>query len=252
MTAPLLQLTSVTKSFGAMRALKGVSFDLRAGRNSATSLFEAISVALPFIFDGSHLTAAELRWERLPPIPATIGVAGSYAGVSDGALLVAGGANFPGRKPWEGGTKVWQDDVFVLETPAGPWMSAGKLPLPLGYGAALTHPLGLVCIGGSGPDRHSPNSFILRWSAEKLTTITLPDLPEPRANHCGGLLGDTAFIFGGASTPGASNAMNSLLSLNLTKPQSGWQTLEPLPGPGRIFATAGTQGGSLYVFGGAA
>src|SRR6266550_3757194 len=29
MTAALLQLTSVTKSFGAVRALKGVSFDLR-------------------------------------------------------------------------------------------------------------------------------------------------------------------------------------------------------------------------------
>ncbi len=31
MTAALLQLTNVTKSFGAVRALKGVSFDLRAG-----------------------------------------------------------------------------------------------------------------------------------------------------------------------------------------------------------------------------
>src|SRR5881397_850396 len=31
MTAPLLQLTSVTKLFGAVRALRGVSFDLRAG-----------------------------------------------------------------------------------------------------------------------------------------------------------------------------------------------------------------------------
>ena len=31
MSAPLLQLTAVTKSFGAVRALKGVSFDLRAG-----------------------------------------------------------------------------------------------------------------------------------------------------------------------------------------------------------------------------
>src|SRR6058998_2841379 len=31
MTAPLLQLTSVTKLFGAVRALKGVSFDLQAG-----------------------------------------------------------------------------------------------------------------------------------------------------------------------------------------------------------------------------
>ena len=31
MTVPLLQLTAVTKSFGAVRALKGVSFDLQAG-----------------------------------------------------------------------------------------------------------------------------------------------------------------------------------------------------------------------------
>src|SRR5881409_2516250 len=31
MTSLLLQLTSVAKSFGAVRALKGVSFDLRAG-----------------------------------------------------------------------------------------------------------------------------------------------------------------------------------------------------------------------------
>jgi len=31
MTAPLLQLNAVTKSFGAVRALKGVSFDLQAG-----------------------------------------------------------------------------------------------------------------------------------------------------------------------------------------------------------------------------
>src|SRR5439155_15138565 len=31
MTAPLLQLTAVTKSFGAVRALKGVSFDLFGG-----------------------------------------------------------------------------------------------------------------------------------------------------------------------------------------------------------------------------
>ena len=31
MAAALLQLTSVTKSFGAVRALKGVSCDLRAG-----------------------------------------------------------------------------------------------------------------------------------------------------------------------------------------------------------------------------
>ncbi|MES2570730.1 MAG: ATP-binding cassette domain-containing protein, partial [Verrucomicrobiota bacterium] len=35
MQAPLLQLSNVTKSFGAVRALKGVSFSLRAGEVQA-------------------------------------------------------------------------------------------------------------------------------------------------------------------------------------------------------------------------
>ena len=62
-----------------------------------------------------------LAWRDLPPIPDAVGFAGSFAGTTSGALVVAGGANFPDRKPWEGGTKVWSDRVFVLERPGGQW-----------------------------------------------------------------------------------------------------------------------------------
>src|SRR5262245_10143796 len=85
---------------------------------------------------------AELRWERFAPLPDSHGFAGSFAGVSDGALLVAGGANFPDGKPWEGGAKVWHGIVFVLESPHGAWKAAGKLPLPLAYGVAISHERG--------------------------------------------------------------------------------------------------------------
>ncbi len=34
--------------------------------------------------------------------------------LSAAALLVAGGANFPDRMPWDGGTKVWHDAVYAL------------------------------------------------------------------------------------------------------------------------------------------
>jgi hypothetical protein len=47
----------------------------------------------------------------LPPLLNKEGVAGCFAGASHGSLLVAGGANFPGKKPWEGGAKVWHDDA---------------------------------------------------------------------------------------------------------------------------------------------
>ena len=58
-----------------------------------------------------------LKWESLPPIPDPNGFASPFAGVSYGALIVAGGSNFPDKKPWEGGTKVWYDSVFALDKP---------------------------------------------------------------------------------------------------------------------------------------
>ena len=59
--------------------------------------------------------AAPAEWERLPPVPDGEGVAGAFAGVSGGALVVAGGAHFPDRKPWDGGTKRWHDAVYLLD-----------------------------------------------------------------------------------------------------------------------------------------
>src|SRR5690349_22553800 len=51
--------------------------------------------------------AASLSWDVLPPIPDEHGFASPFAGVNYGALIVAGGTNFPEKKIWEGGTKVW-------------------------------------------------------------------------------------------------------------------------------------------------
>ena len=50
-----------------------------------------------------------ISWEELPPLPPSAGqskqpgVAGPFAGVHRDALIVAGGANFPDKMPWEGG-----------------------------------------------------------------------------------------------------------------------------------------------------
>ena len=62
--------------------------------------------------------APVMKWEPLPSLPEPLGYAGSFSGVGRGALLVAGGANFPDRPPWEGGTKTWTDRVFLLAEPA--------------------------------------------------------------------------------------------------------------------------------------
>src|SRR6187549_1212241 len=78
------------------------------------------------------------QWGKLPPLPEPLGVAAAFAGVSNGALIVAGGANFPDKMPWEGGKKVWNDRIWVLEKPDGQWREAGRLSRPLAYGVSLT------------------------------------------------------------------------------------------------------------------
>lgn len=195
---------------------------------------------------------AELVWRQLPPLPNPLGVAGAFAGVSDGALLVAGGANFPDRMPWAGGAKIWHDQVFLLEKPAGPWRSVGKLPRPLGYGVAISHRRGLICVGGSDALEHHAEAFTLVWRQGRLRTEPLPPLPVPIAHLSGALLGDTLYVVGGQATPNATNALPSAYALNLASRKPRWETLPPLPGPGRMLAAVGRSGNSFYVLGGAA
>ncbi|MCB1133825.1 MAG: galactose oxidase, partial [Verrucomicrobiae bacterium] len=54
-----------------------------------------------------HASGTALSWKELPPLPDAHGFAGAFAGSVEGSLVVAGGANFPDKAPWEGGTKVW-------------------------------------------------------------------------------------------------------------------------------------------------
>ncbi|WP_341840227.1 hypothetical protein [Chitinophaga caseinilytica] len=130
------------------------------------------------------------HWDTLPAIPDEKGFAGSFAGVSNGALLVAGGSNFPGSgTPWNGGVKTWYDKVFVLEDANGGWKEAGKLPRPLGYGVSITTDDGLLCIGGSNAEGHYADVFLLRWKNGALETIPFPPLPFPLANSCGAMAG---------------------------------------------------------------
>ena len=59
-----------------------------------------------------------LQWSELPELPASTGAAGAFVGVHNGAVIVAGGANFPDAPPWQGGKKIWRDDIFVLQKAA--------------------------------------------------------------------------------------------------------------------------------------
>jgi N-acetylneuraminic acid mutarotase len=193
--------------------------------------------------------ATESSWTRLPSLPDPNGFAGAFAGVSDTTLLFAGGANFPDKKPWQGGTKVWYDAVFALGSPGDPWRVAGRLPRALGYGVSVTHGDSVICVGGSDARGHYADAFRLRLSAGHLVTANLPPLPKPLANACGAVVGNALYIAGGLDTPEATATSGAVYRIDLVTPNPRWQELAPLPAP-RMLATAAAFDGALYVLGG--
>ena len=210
------------------------------------------ALAILLLLTGRLLSAPAMHWSQLPSIPDREGFAGMFAGVSHGALIVAGGANFPSQRPWEGGTKVWYDDVWVLAQPDAEWKRAGKLPRPLGYGVGVTWRDLAICIGGSNADGHRAEVTALGFDGGKLEVRAMPPLPEPCANLCGALVGDTIYLAGGIGKPDAVEAMHTFWSLDLSQPAAGWRKLAPWPGRERMLAVAGAHGGAFYLFSGAA
>lgn len=124
--------------------------------------------------------ANSTEWEQLAPIPARAGddlqegVAGSYAGYSNGALLVAGGANFPGARAqafagnWfthAGLPKTWNSEIYAQVN--GAWKVAGVLPEGLGYGASFVTDEGVLIVGGEDSARAArADVFQISWDGD--------------------------------------------------------------------------------------
>ena len=205
-----------------------------------------IAVLLLFTIAASA-DAAEMK---LPPLPDENGYAGAFAGTSHGALVVAGGANFPEKKPWEGGTKVWHDRVFILEKPDSKWKEAGKLPRPLAYGVSISYGERIICVGGSDATQHYAETFQLEWKNGKLLSTPLPALPTTIANSCGAIVGDLLYIAGGLEKPDSSSTLHTAFQLDLAAKKPEWKKLPAWPGSGRMLAMAASFDGAFWLIGG--
>lgn len=83
------------------------------------------------------------------------GVAGAFAGYSNGTLVVVGGANFPGSTDnyeagklfaHQGCTKTWRNEIYTFAD--GKWENAGKLATPLAYGVTIQNGDEIILVGG--------------------------------------------------------------------------------------------------------
>lgn len=191
-------------------------------------------------------SAADFQWSPLPSLPDARGFAGSFAGVVNGRLMVAGGTHFLDKMPWKGGTKLWYDLLFELDKPDGTWAVAGKLPKANGYGVSITTAKGWIILGGGNAMEHFREVFWVQKDAK------LPPLPKPCAFMCGCESDGVVYIAGGIETPTDTGALNTFWSLDLKKPDAQWLELPPCPGKPRILGCMAAVDGVVHLFSGAA
>ena len=245
-------------------------------------LFSALAIGLLFL---ANAVAADqvLKWDSLPELPAleegveNPGVAGPFVGVHNDALIVAGGANFPGKPLWETG-KVWHDKIYVLvrdvpegiilpsSPPASPyrWIDGGKLSRPLAYGASVSTSEGVLCMGGDDAEKVYRDVFLLSWNkeTEKIERRDFPPLPVPVAYGAAALVKDVVYLVGGQQGQKLASATKSVWSLDLKRHaelQEGgksaqWQAVADVPWSARAFVQVAAQHNGfddcIYVIGG--
>src|SRR6056297_1897592 len=84
--------------------------------------------------------AKVLDWSvlnKLPPAPdrdRQPGLAGAFSGISNQAVIIAGGANFP-QPEWEANKK-YHDNIYVLKQ-NGEWLNQFYIDNEIAYGAAV-------------------------------------------------------------------------------------------------------------------
>ncbi len=237
--------------------------------------FSVAFVLLTF-FQSLEICAAQTsnHWKRLPDLPDKLGVAGAFAGVSGGALIVAGGANFPDKPPWEGGKKVYYDDVYVLTNGATYWLHSGKYPHPVAYGISLPTSNGAIWLSGSDSEKTFADTYEMFWNGSAVILNGRPPLREPVANACGAILEvnhppgnrrngyhvTNKIVVGGEASPNCTIALtNAWSDLRIPGIEFGesnsisqywWGTIPGCPGPGRTLAVTATLESYFFVIGG--
>ncbi len=212
-----------------------------------------------FTTDASCL---EIHWDirlKLPslkPFVENPGLAGAFSGIVDNHLIVMGGANFPDKKPWEGGVKQWWRTLYSLSLDENAkrqeWQGDDDfLPYSVAYGVSIQLKEGVLCIGGNDANQcYDKVWMVKRENSQWKIDLDWPSLPTPLSCGCGTLLDGKIYLLGGQSSMKNQTATSHFFMLDLNRKEEGWKALPSWPGDPKGYAVCVAQNHSLYLFSG--
>ena len=202
------------------------------------------------------------QWREIESLPMVngmeqqFGLASPFVGTSNGAVIVTGGCNFPSSAVQDGGIKKYYSDIYVLPNDSKQWVTGFSMPYEFAYGASVTTPDGLLCIGGNNNEVDLDKVTLLKWNkaSSKIEMESFPSLPMKLTSCAAAMVGNTIYLFGGKAD---GKLANVFLTLDLS--QKGgtdfqWQVMPAYPGLPRpslvVVAQNGAESVNLYLFGG--
>ena len=195
---------------------------------------------------------------QIPPLPdnkVQKGFAGAFSGIIGDNLIIAGGANFPDKLPFEGGIKTYWSDIYAFSFKNKSWkIFKNALPNKTAYGVSISLPQGILCIGGNDNKNVYSDVFLVKYENDTFEFEKWPSLPVPLTNMAGILLDNKIYIAGGQQSISSPNATNSFFVMDINGGAKKWHSLSSWPGPSRIYPVLAEQSDGfdncIYLFSG--
>lgn len=214
-----------------------------------------------------------MTWSQESPLPDEFGLAGSFAGYHNNAVIFAGGCHFATDTWRSDAVKIYTDKIYVLTETDGvrTWTKQDiRLPHPVAYGASVTVADGVLCFGGMNAETVFDIVYLLKWNSGTKTVevVELGKMPMPLANTQAALHGKDVYLIGGQTGMNVTETTTAAFlkgryvngsspvvwSDVLSSDTRGNEYLNQMPGEPRILASAATQFNgeteSVYVIGG--
>lgn len=195
-----------------------------------------------------------VQWDVATKLPADsigqphLGLAGPVTGILGDTLLIAGGANFPDKMPWDGGAKHYASQVYLYQITASglQFLQEQELKDAIAYPGSCTTQNAIYFAGGENTAGVQSSVKKLTLTAGRLTEETLPDLPVALTNGSLVFASDKLYYVGGENSEIVSD---KIYKLDLSA-DTAWEEAFTLSYPVTNAVVLSDQKKKIYIAGG--